>query len=158
MAEGARCPSCLLRSMGPCSASSCLPPFPWLQESVPLLRKYLGPLDAPLSAACAALSRGRLVCHLSRAPWAAWHAMKAHHSQLAWWVGQRQGEVWGKWRGLQGWCRHGLCLAGQQSAPTSKFLGLAHKLLLPAARRPSRFRRLFMLFSRYTYVNTLRFV
>ena len=55
-----------------------------LQESTPLFRKFLGPLDV-LWSALSCLLRRRAICCVHSGPQLGWRAMQAHHSQFVWW-------------------------------------------------------------------------
>jgi N-acetylglucosaminylphosphatidylinositol deacetylase len=73
----------------PSSSSASSLPQLWQLETVSLPRKYVGPLDAPLSWAATALRRrrrgqGAELCLTLRRPRRAWRALLAHRSQMVW--------------------------------------------------------------------------
>lgn len=98
----------------------------------------MGSLDIPLSLYQAAGSSNQLVCHVAASPLRIVRAMARHRSQWIWWV-------------LASRFQHVLVQLTDE-----KWSTLAEASCLMIVHLPCRFRKLFMAFSRYTYVNTLQ--
>ena len=105
-----------------------------------MLRKFLGGLDIPFSLFEASGTSQQLVCHVATSPLCIVRAMAQHRSQWVWCVLHRL---------------HDGCQATRfcEAVSSMHIQAVQQGLLLPC-----RFRKLFMTFSRYTYVNTLRLV
>jgi hypothetical protein len=121
--------------------ASCNRDSPHAQVSTGTLRKFMGALDIPLSLFEAAGSADQLVCHVAASPLRIARAMAQHHSQWVWCV-----------------LALGLCSRTCDGAASRCLAGnfnlsgcCQNRVILPC-----RFRKLFVVFSRYTYVNTLQ--
>lgn len=68
------------------SSSGAPPPQLWQLQTVGLLRKYLGPMDAALAWLLGAAARRRCQAqlHVCWRPALAWNALLAHTSQMVW--------------------------------------------------------------------------
>lgn len=98
----------------------------------------MGGLDIPLSLFEASAAPDRLVCHVATSPLRVVRAMAQHRSQWVWCVMVS--------------CRDGLSCRQDKRSQLLKRQARCPVTIVPHRR----FRKLFMAFSRYTYVNTLQ--
>lgn len=109
-----------------------------VQASTGTLRKFMGILDILLSMVEAILMPSQLVCHVAVSPLQIVRAMAQHRSQWVWWVLALCGS--------NGYESTRACMSGSMTDTKGCRVRGLH------ARR---YRKLFIVFSRYTYVNTL---